>query len=258
MRLADKIAIVTGAGSGIGRATALRFALEGARLVVNDLDEAALADTVTELAGEDHCSITADVAEESTAEALVSAARAFWGRLDVIVSNAGLFHRSDLAELTVEEWDRLMAVNVRSMFLIAKHGIPLMLESGGGAIVTLSSISAYIGQEIDGETTVAYNSTKAAVRQLTTSLASRYAAEGIRVNSVAPGPVRTNIMRRFHHGMTESEDEAHWAAIADDATPMGRYAAPGEVASAILFLASDEASFITGATLPVDGGFLAR
>jgi len=258
MRLEGKVAIVTGAGSGIGRATARRFAAEGARVIANDLNTATLAETMSELAGADHSHVAADVSLEETAIALVSEARSAFGQLDVIVNNAGVFHRRDVTELTVEEFDRLMTVNVRSMFLSVKHGIPLMLESGGGSIVNLSSTSAYIGQEMDGESSAAYNASKAAVRQLTTSLATRYAAEGIRANAVAPGPIRTNILRPIYEEHTAEDHENWWNAIAEEVAPMMRYAAPDEVANAILFLASDEASFVTGATLPVDGGFLAR
>ena len=140
-----------------------------------------------------------------------------------------------------------MAVNLRSMFLTCKQVIPAMLEQGGGSIVNTASISAYIGQEVDGRSSAVYNVTKAAARQLTTSLASRYAGDGIRVNAVAPGSTRTEIIRSWRPDYTEDDLDAFYADSAK-ATPLGRVAAPEELASAILFLASDEASFVTGAS----------
>lgn len=162
-----------------------------------------------------------------------------------------------MTDLTVDEWDRVLAVNLRSMFLTCKQVIPAMLEQGGGSIVNTASISAYIGQEVDGRSSAVYNVTKAAARQLTTSLASRYAGDGIRVKAVAPGSTRTEIIRSWRPDYTGDDLDAFYAGSVK-ATPLGRVAAPEELASAILFLASDEASFVTGATLPVDGGFLAR
>ncbi len=253
MRLQDKIAIVTGAASGIGRATALRFASEGARLVLNDIDREGL-DAVVAKAGRDNTrAVAGNVIEEDTARRLAEQAMSTFGRIDVLVNNAGIHMARDITDMTVDEWDRLMNINLKSMFLCCKHVIPHMLKQKKGSIVNLASISSFVGQEMESASTFAYNITKAGALQLTKSLATRYAADGIRVNCVCPGNVETNIIQRA----TASEVAAFWRA-ARSAEPMGRNAQPDEIANAILFLASDEASFITGCPLLVDGGYLAR
>lgn len=146
MRLDGKVAIITGAGSGIGEATARRFAVEGARLVVNDLRENYLDDLAGDFDGADHVQVVGDISEEDTAVRLASAAIESFGRIDILVNNVGELFFKDITETTVEEWDRLMAVNVRGMFLACKHAIPSMLDQGGGSIINLASISAFIGQ----------------------------------------------------------------------------------------------------------------
>ena len=253
MRLKDKIAIVTGAASGIGRATAIRFAREGARLVLNDLDAAGLEALKRGLSGEGARMIAGSVADEGVARKLAQEAIAAFGRVDILVNNAGVHLARDITDMTVEEWGRLMDVNLKSMFLCCKHVIPHMLKNKKGAIVNLASISSFIGQEMDGVSTFAYNITKAGALQLTKSLASRYASDGIRVNCVCPGNVETNILKRA----TPAEVAEFWRQ-ASRAEPIGRNAQPEEIANAILFLASDESSFVTGTPLIVDGGYLAR
>jgi NAD(P)-dependent dehydrogenase (short-subunit alcohol dehydrogenase family) len=253
MRLQDKIAIVTGAASGIGRATALLFASEGARLVLNDIDREGL-EAVLNKAGRDKArAVVGNVVEEDTARRLAQEAMSAFGRIDVLVNNAGIHMARDIIDMTVDEWDRLMNINLKSMFLCCKHIVPQMLKQKKGSIVNLASISSFIGQEFEGASTFAYNITKAGALQLTKSLATRYAAEGIRVNCVCPGNVETNII---HRG-TKDEVAEFWR-LASRAEPMGRNAQPEEIANAILFLASDEASFVTGCPLLVDGGYLAR
>ncbi len=258
MRLEGKVAIITGAGSGIGEATAKRFAQEGAELVLNDLRENYLDALARDLGEPEHVQVLGDISEEDTARRLASAAVDSFGQIDILVNNVGELFFKDITETTVEEWDRLMAVNVRGMFLTCKHVIPLMLKQGGGSIINLASISAFIGQEMGGQSSVAYNVTKAAARQIATSLASRYAADGIRVNAVAPGATRTNQVRHFIPQLSEDEEDAIWNMAGSDLTPVGRVGTPEEIANAILFLASDEASFITGSVIVADGGYLAR
>lgn len=197
MKLEDKVAIVTGAGSGIGNATARRLAEEGARLIVNDLREEYLDELVPSLSGEGHVAVAGDVSEEATAKELARTAQERFGRIDVLVNNVGDLFFKDITETSVEEWDRLMAVNLRSQFLCCKRVIPAMQEQRSGSIINLSSISAFIGQEMGGQSSFAYNVTKAGARQLATSLATRYAAEGIRVNAVIPGVTRTKQIRHF-------------------------------------------------------------
>jgi NAD(P)-dependent dehydrogenase (short-subunit alcohol dehydrogenase family) len=253
MRLHDKIAIVTGAASGIGRATALRFAAEGARLILNDIDAPGLAAMLAEVGRDQHRAVLGSVVHEETARRLAEEAVAAFGRIDVLVNNAGIHFVRDITEMTVAEWDRLMDVNLKSMFLCCKHVLPQMLKQKRGAIVNLASISSFIGQEMDGASTFAYNVTKAGALQLTKSLATRYAAEGIRINCVCPGNVETNIIKR-----AAAPEVAEFWRQAARAEPMGRNAQAEEIANAILFLASDEASFMTGSPVLVDGGYLAR
>jgi NAD(P)-dependent dehydrogenase (short-subunit alcohol dehydrogenase family) len=253
MRLQDKVAIITGAASGIGRATAILFAREGARLVLNDIDEAGLNAVIAQTGKERSRDVVGSVTEEDTARRLAREATSTFGRIDVLVNNAGIHVVREITDTTVEEWDRLMDINLKSMFLCCKHVIPQMLAQKKGSIVNLASISSYIGQEMEGGSTFAYNITKAGARQLTTSLASRYAPDGIRVNCVCPGNVETNILKR----PTKEERDAFWRD-ASRAEPIGRNAQPEEIASAILFLASDESSFVTGCPLIVDGGYLSR
>jgi NAD(P)-dependent dehydrogenase (short-subunit alcohol dehydrogenase family) len=253
MRLQGKIVIITGAASGIGRATALRFANEGAYLVLNDVDEHRLAAVLEQVGRDKHRAVAGSVANEETARRLAQEAISAFGRIDVLINNAGIHFVRDVTEMTVEEWDRLMDINLKSMFLCCKHVIPHMLKRKRGAIVNLASISSFIGQEMDGASTFAYNITKAGALQLTKSLASRYAADGIRVNCVCPGNVETDIIKR-----ATAQDVGEFWRLAAHAEPMGRNAQPDEIANAILFLASDEASFVTGCPVIIDGGYLAR
>jgi len=259
MKLEGKVAIITGAGSGIGQATARRFAQEGARLVLNDVVEDYVRELDGSLDGELR-TVIGDVALEETAKRLADTAREEFGRIDVLVNNVGHLYVAEITELTIEEWDTLMATNVRSMFLCCKHVIPTMVEQGGGSIVNLASISAFIGQEAveEGPSFFAYAVTKAAARQLSTSLATRYAKQGIRVNAVAPGATRTKQVRHAMPDLSEEDENQIWENAGAVGTPMGRVGRPEEIAAAIAFLASDEASFVTGSTLVADGGYLAR
>ena len=259
MRFEGKVAIITGAGSGIGRATARRLADEGARLVLNDIDQGYLDELSGSLTA-DHRTVIGDVAQEQTAVRLAEAACEAYGRIDVLVNNVGGLFIGEITDTSVEDWDRLMATNLRSMFLCCKHVLPTMLEQGSGSIVNLASISAFIGQEAEegGPSFFAYSVTKAGARQLATSLATRYAKNGIRVNAVSPGATRTRQVRHFMPGLSQEAEDAIWENAGAQGTPLGRVGRPEEIAAAIAFLASDEASFITGATLVADGGYLAK
>jgi NAD(P)-dependent dehydrogenase (short-subunit alcohol dehydrogenase family) len=255
--LDGKVAAITGAGSGIGRATAIIFARAGARLVLCDARHDYLKALVPTLEGGEHATVIGDISLEPTAVEIARSADRKFGRLDVLIGNVGRMFFKDITDVTVEEFDQLMAVNVRGMFLACKHAIPPMLRQKSGSIVIVSSGSAFRGQEFDGVSTFAYNMTKAAVRQLATSLATRYAKDGLRINAVAPGVTRTQQLRHFMPNLSGEQEEAIFEAAAST-TPMGRYGDPEEIARAILFLASADASFVTGATLAVDGGLLAR
>ena len=246
-RLKGKVAVITGASSGIGRATALCFAGEGAQLVVNDIDAAGLETlrAVIAEAGGAVRAVVGDVAKTADAEAMVAEAVAAFGRLDVLVANAGIIPEMDLATATAEDFDHVMAIDGRGMFLSCKFAAAAMLKTGGGSIVCLSSISGEAGQSRQA----VYGPAKFVASGLTKHLAVELASQGIRVNAVAPGTIGTAGLRKMSDEYIAGVTAAH---------PIGRIGEPSEVAAAILFLASDEASFITGAILPVDGGYLAQ
>jgi len=252
-RLSDKVAIITGAASGIGRATAKRFADEGARLVLNDINQAALEELAGEMAQTDqYVLVSGNIALESTAALLKETALKRFGKIDILVNNAGIHWIQDITETTSEDFDHVMATNVKSMFLNCKNVIPEMIKQQRGVIVNLSSVSGYVGQEMLGKSTFLYNMTKAAILQLTRSLATRYAKDGIRVTCVAPGVTKTNQITTEH----TPDLDGFWQAV-EGVQPLGRYADPAEIANCILFLASDEASYVTGTSLVADGGYLA-
>lgn len=250
-RLLGKSAVITGAASGIGRATAVLFAREGASLVVTDIHGEPLPELADELrhAGAEVETVVGDVSAQNDAERMIAAAVDRFGRLDVLVANAGVIPLGDAREVTAADWDNVMAIDGRGMFLTCKFAIEAMLPTGGGAIVCLSSISGLAGQKRQA----AYGPAKFVATGLTKHLAVEWADRGIRVNAVAPGTIRTERVQRF----PQEPGGAEYLAAVERMHPMGRIGEPAEVASAIVFLASDDASFITGAVLPVDGGYLA-
>src|SRR5215217_1376594 len=251
-RLLGKSAVITGAAMGIGRATTELFAAEGARIVAGDIDGNGL-DRLRErlqARGAELVAAVGDVSKPEDAKRMMAAAVEQHGRLDVLVANAGIIPLRNIAEATPEDWDEVMAVDGRGMFLTCKWAAAAMMRTGAGSIVCLSSISGLAGQA--GQAT--YGPAKFVATGLTKHLAVELAPHGIRVNAVAPGTIRTDRVRR----LAGEPGGPEYLADIQRRHPIGRLGEPAEVASAILFLASSDASFITGVVLPVDGGYLAQ
>jgi 3-oxoacyl-[acyl-carrier protein] reductase len=245
MRLANKVAVVTGGGSGFGAAICRRFVEEGARVVVVDCRAEGAAELAREL-GDAAVFHLADVARDADARAMIDAAMARFGRLDVIVNNAGAPQApQSLVDTSEAEWDRLFAVNAKAIFLAARHAVPIMRQQGGGVILNTVSVAAIRPRP----NLLAYNSSKGAALIATKSMAIELAPDRIRVNAVCPGPGNTPMLATFVGG----DSEAHRAGFLST-IPLGRLCAPDDVASAMVYLASDEAAFVTGGVLEVDGG----
>ena len=256
MRFRDKVTVVTGAASGFGRTTAARFAEEGARVVIADVDDAgahATADLVVGSGGEAEV-VIADISTWVGASTMVERAVARFGGIDVLVNNAGIA-QSDASgswDCTEEVWDRLIQVDLKSVFLCSKLAIPAMRERGRGAIVNISSIAASVS--IGG---AAYAAAKGGIVSYTRHVAPELAPLGIRINCVAPGFMRTPMATGERHGLTPEEQEVRMAGMGTR-VPMGHPGSTMDIAEAVLFLASDEAGYITGQELVVDGGYLVR
>ncbi len=248
MRLADKVALVTGSGSGIGQAIAERFAREGAKVIVNDLYRERAEETARRIAaaGGEALAIQADVAQSAAVQAMVEQGLATFGRIDILVNNAGASRGDDILTFDEATWDWNLAVVLKSVYLCSRAVLPQMIERRRGAIVNISSVNGIVGL---GEE--AYSAAKAGMNVLTKNMAVKYGRFGIRVNAICPGTVRTPIWGpRLEKDPQIFEKLAKWY-------PLGRVGEPEDIANAALFLASDEAAWITGALLVVDGGLLA-
>lgn len=248
MRLQDKVALITGAGSGIGRESVLLFAKEGAKVVAVDLNEAAAAETVKQIeaAGGQAVAVKADVSKAADCENMVAVAEKTYGKLNILFNNAGISHADDDNAVTTSEdvWDLTFQINVKGVFLGCKYGIPAILRAGGGSIINTASFVAILGAATPQ---LAYTASKGAVLSMTRELSAIHAREGIRVNALCPGPLRTELLMKYLN--TEERRQRRLVHI-----PMGRFGEAAEIAKAALFLASDESSFTTGATFLVDGG----
>jgi NAD(P)-dependent dehydrogenase (short-subunit alcohol dehydrogenase family) len=251
-RLEGKSCVITGAAFGIGKAAAQVFADEGARLVLTDIQPEPLEAVAARLReqGAEVVTIVGDVSKEDDTRAMIMAAVDAYGRVDSVVANAGIIPLDDVLHTSVEAWDEVMRVDGRGMFLTCKFAIEQMLKTGGGSIVCLSSISGEAGQKRQA----AYGPAKFVASGLTKHLAIEWADKGIRVNAVAPGTINTDRVQQLEF----EEGGPEYLAAIRVLHPMGRIGDPSEVGRAIAFLASDDASFITGVILPVDGGYLAQ
>ncbi len=250
-RFEGKTAVVTGGASGIGKATAERLMEEGARVVVMDVSKGSCDTASAEFAskGFDATFVTGDVSSPVDVQRMVSEALTALGRIDVLFNNAGILVEGTVEQVSVGDWDRIMAINVRGVFLMCKEVVPVMLRQGGGAIVNNASCSGLVGDR----NAIAYNTSKGAVVLMTKCLALDYAQKGIRVNCVCPGEIDTPMFRQEAKARNMPVEEYRKELC--EYHPVGRLGVPREVANAVLFLASDEASFITGTAFSVDGGY---
>jgi NAD(P)-dependent dehydrogenase (short-subunit alcohol dehydrogenase family) len=246
-RLESKVCVITGAGGGMGADAAIRFTEEGAKIVVADVDAAA----AEKVAGEvDGLAVQVDVADESSVKAMYAAAAEHFGGIDVLYNNAGISPADDdsILDTDLEAWERVQAVNTRGVYLCCKHGIPHLLERGGGSVINVASFVALVGA---ATSQISYTASKGAVLSLSKELGVQFARQGVRVNALCPGPVETPLLLRI---WSETPGAAERRLVH---VPMGRMAKPREIVNAALFLASDESSYVNAATFVVDGGLTA-
>lgn len=248
MKLSGKTAIVTGGAKGIGEAIAVRFGIEGARVVVSDVDESGerVAAAIREQSGE-AVFVGADVSDEEQVRAMVDRVIGEYGRIDVLVNNAGIIRFTPWDDFNVADWDRVIAVNLTGVMLCSKYAIPHMRAAGGGAIVNISSVHA----SVTGPAVAAYAASKGGVLVLTRSMALELAPANIRVNSILPGYIRTPL---FLSDVDRRPDPAAFVNEIESKIPAGRVGDPSEIAGVAVFAASDDASYMTGAALAIDGG----
>jgi NAD(P)-dependent dehydrogenase (short-subunit alcohol dehydrogenase family) len=248
-RLDGKVCVITGAGGGMGREAAILFTAEGARVCAADVMLDAAEETVT-MCSEDAFAVRVDVADEGQVEAMMTATAERFGGIDVLYNNAGISPADDasILDTSVEAWQRVQDVNAKGVFLCCKHGIPRLLERGGGSIVNVASFVALLGA---ATSQISYTASKGAVLSMTRELAVQFARQGIRVNALCPGPVETPLLLSIYGSDPAALERrrVHW--------PTGRLASPREIVNAALFLASDDSSYVNGATFVVDGGLTA-
>jgi NAD(P)-dependent dehydrogenase (short-subunit alcohol dehydrogenase family) len=249
MRLQEKVAIITGAGSGMGRVAAQMFAAEGAKVLVAEYDEKAGAETtdLVRSAGGEAAFVRTDVSKEADAAAMVAAAMDRYGKVDVLYNNAGVMPELDhsVVDTDVATWDRVMAINVRGVFLGCKYAIPHMAERGSGSVINISSFVALLGCSVPQD---AYTASKGAVLSLTRSLAVQFGPQGVRSNAICPGPIETQMLMDW----LVKDDAARERRLARN--PTGRFGKPEEIVSVAIYLASDESRWTNGAHFVIDGG----
>ena len=249
MRLQDKVAIITGAGSGMGRVAAQMFAAEGARVLVAEYDEHAGAETadLVRAAGGEATFVQTDVSKETDAAAMVAAAKDRYGRVDVLYNNAGVMPELDhsVVDTDVATWDQVMAINVRGVFLGCKYAIPHMVEQGSGSVINISSFVALLGCSVPQD---AYTASKGAVLSLTRSLAVQFGPHGVRSNAICPGPIETPMLMDW----LVKDEAARQERLARN--PTGRFGKPEEIVHVAIYLASDESRWTNGAHFVIDGG----
>jgi len=250
IRLEGRTALVTGAAAGLGEGIALRLAAEGARVGIVDVDADGLADTAAQL-GEGHWAETLDVTDHAQLKAFLDRIAAESGRFDILVNNAAIIVAGSVADATPEQFDRVMAVNVKAPMFAIQAALPHFLTAGTGAIVNVASISSLIG--LPGQ--AIYCTSKGALAQLTRQVAVDYADRGIRCNAVCPGTIDTPLVQKFIE-VAPNPDQVVQGLL--DGHPIGRFASPAEIAAVVAFLASDDASFMTGSLVSADGGYVAR
>jgi NAD(P)-dependent dehydrogenase (short-subunit alcohol dehydrogenase family) len=253
MQLNQRVAVITGAGSGIGRAMALRFAAAGARIVAADVNAAAAASTAeaVQAQGGAAVSFAVDVVEPAQVQAMIDFGRTSFGRIDILCNNAGIGSTTTVVDETIAHWDAVMAVNVKSVFLGCKYVLPHMIEQGGGVIINTASVAGMVGIV----NRAAYCASKGAVIALTKQVALDFVQHNIRVNCLCPGTVDSPWVGRL---LDQTADPAATRRSLEARQPMGRLGTPEEVAGAALYLASDDAAFITGSGLVIDGGWTAQ
>jgi NAD(P)-dependent dehydrogenase (short-subunit alcohol dehydrogenase family) len=251
MRLTDKVALITGAGSGIGRETALLFAGEGASIVVVDVNDAGGQETIrlVEAQGGQATCVHADISKAADCDTMVRVAEETYGKLNILFNNAGISHINDDDAVATEEdvWDLTMNINLKGVFLGCKYGIPALRRAGGGSIINTASFVALLGAATPQ---IAYTASKGGVLAMTRELAVIHARENIRINALCPGPLQSELLMKYLD--TEAKRQRRLVHI-----PMGRFGQAKEIAQAALYLASDESSFVTGTAFTVDGGITA-